>query len=107
MSGAEAWRACLAAVALILPCYALLTMARPHPCTQVQEQTGESIGAAPSAQRSPSPDRRSAGRARLAALAALLEEVQAQGRRITLAELRQAGYSTNDLHALRQWLGQQ
>ena len=74
---------------------------------QAQEQTGESCGAAPSAQRSPSPDRRSAGRARLAALASLLEAAQAAGRRVTLAELRQAGYSTNDLHALRQWLGQQ
>lgn len=72
----------------------------------MQEQTGESCGAPPLAQRFPSPDRRSAGRARLAALASLLEAAQAAGRRITLAELRQAGYSTNDLHALRQWLGQ-
>ena len=47
------------------------------------------------------------GTARLAALARLLEEVQGQGRQVTLPELREAGYSTHDLAALRAWLAQQ
>lgn len=69
------------------------------------EAGGEAAEQAAPPERAPS--RRIAGlegTARLAALARLLEGVEQQGRRVSLAELRAAGFSTHDLAALRAWL---
>lgn len=47
------------------------------------------------------------GNERLSRLAALLETEQRLGRHVGLRELRAAGFSTHDLHALKQWLARQ